>query len=83
MENRPELYPDLVPVWEAFVLLSPSRSMGWGAGAIPLSEIKAYCEMFDIEGDDREELLILLRALDDEYLKSTNEKGKSKKRAAN
>lgn len=78
MENRPELYPDLVPVWEAFVLLSPSRNSGWGAGAIPLSEVKAYCEMFDIEGDDREELLILLRALDDEYLKSTNEKGKRK-----
>lgn len=78
MENRPELYPDLVPVWEAFVLLSPSRNTGWGAGAIPLSEVKAYCEMFDIEGDDREELVILLRALDDEYLKSTNEKSKRK-----
>jgi hypothetical protein len=64
------------------VLLSPSRNMGWGAGAIPLSEVKAYCEMFDIEGDEREELLLLLRALDDEYLKSTNEKSQSKKRAS-
>jgi hypothetical protein len=60
------------------VLLSPSRNTGWGAGAIPLSEVKAYCEMFDIEGDDREELIVLLRALDDEYLKLTGEKSKRK-----
>jgi hypothetical protein len=56
--------------------------MGWGAGAIPMTEVKAYCEMFDIEGDEREELLLLLRALDDEYLKLTNEKSQSKKRAS-
>lgn len=79
MENRPELYPDLVPVWEAFVLLSPSRNMGWGAGAIPLTEVRAYCEMFEIEPEEREDLLYLLRALDEEYLKSTNEKGKQKR----
>lgn len=63
-------------------MLSPSRNMGWGAGAIPLTEIRAYCEMFDIEGEEREELLVLLRALDDEYLKLTNEKGQQKKRSA-
>jgi len=79
LENRPELYPDLVPVWEAFVLLSPSRNMGWGAGAIPLTEVRAYCEMFEIEPEEREDLLYLLRALDEEYLKSTNEKGKQKR----
>ncbi|HWM89403.1 MAG TPA: hypothetical protein VN493_01405 [Thermoanaerobaculia bacterium] len=73
------MYPDLVPVWEAFVLLSPSRNMGWGAGAIPLTEVRAYCEMFEIEPEEREDLLYLLRALDEEYLKSTNEKGKQKR----
>ncbi len=61
--------------------MGPSRNVGWGTGAIPLSEVKAYCEMFDIEGEEREELLVLLRALDDEYLKLTNEKGQHKKRA--
>ena len=79
LENRPELYPDLVPVWEAFVLLSPSRNVGWGAGAIPLSEVRAYCEMFEIPPEDREELLYLLRALDEEYLKLTGEKSKPKR----
>jgi hypothetical protein len=67
-----------VPVWEAFVLLSPSRNVGWGAGAIPLTEIRAYCEMFEIEAEEREDLLYLLRAIDDEYLKLTGEKNKRK-----
>jgi hypothetical protein len=68
-----------VPVWEAFVLLSPSRNVGWGAGAIPLTEIRAYCEMFEIEAEEREDLLYLLRAIDDEYLKLTGEKNKQKR----
>lgn len=68
-----------MPVWEAFVLLSPSRNVGWGAGAIPLTEIRAYCEMFEIEAEEREDLLYLLRAIDDEYLKLTGEKNKQKR----
>lgn len=67
-----------MPVWEAFVLLSPSRNVGWGSGAIPLTEIRAYCEMFEIGPEEREDLLYLLRAIDDEYLKLTGEKNKRK-----
>lgn len=59
--------------------MSPSRNVGWGAGAIPLTEVRAYCEMFEIPPEEREDLLYLLRALDEEYLKSTNEKSKTKR----
>ena len=48
-----------------------------GVGSIPLTEIKAYCEMYEIEGEDREDFLILIRCLDDEYLRWVNEKNKS------
>lgn len=65
-------------MWEAFNVLSPSRNVGMGAGAIPLSEVKAYCEMFDVAGQEKEDLLYLIRALDDEYLKITNEKHRRK-----
>lgn len=79
LDRRPELFSDLEPVWEAFTVLSPSRNVGFSAGAIPLSEIKAYCEMFGVEGGARQELLYLVRVLDDEYLKITNEKNKRKR----
>lgn len=77
LDHRPDLFPDLQPVWEGFTLLSPSRNVGMSVGAIPLTEIKAYCEMYDIEGEEREEFLLLIRSLDDEYLRWVNEKNKS------
>jgi len=58
-------------------MLSPSRPSGWGVGAIPISEIKAWCEMYELVGEEREEFLELIRALDDEYLKFHREKSQS------
>lgn len=66
-------------MWEAFNFLSSSRNVGFSLGAIPLSEIKAYCEMFAIVGEEREDFLVLLRALDDEYMKLSNDKNKRKR----
>ena len=60
-------------------MLSSSRNVGFSLTAIPLSEIKAYCEMFEIEGEEREEFLYLIRALDDEYLKLSNDKSQARK----
>lgn len=53
--------------------------MGFSLGAIPLSEIKAYCEMFDITGEERHDLVVLIRALDDEYLLISHQKSTKRK----
>lgn len=63
-------------------MLSPSRNVGMSIGAIPLTEIKAYCELFELDGDEKEDLLYLIRALDDEYIKFSNEKSKSKRKSS-
>jgi hypothetical protein len=49
-----------------------SRPVGMGIGPIPLTEILAYCELYDIE--DRDELVRFVRAMDDEFLRFNAEK---------
>ncbi len=62
----PTLRPDLEPAWSAYATLSPSRSP---AGAIPLSEIGAYLDIHAIDDVvEREALLRLVKAMDQEFL---------------
>ena len=74
--EKPELYADLIPIWECFQFLSPARPIGMELGAIPLSEIVAYWK--DVVGvlsqDDLKEKVSLVRAVDEEYLKIMREK---------
>ena len=57
----------------AFKNLSSSRAVGFGIGAIPVSEILAYCELFRIDGEDeREDMLYYVSELDMEYLGHVN-----------
>lgn len=71
LRDRPEPFDDLAPVLEAFALLSAVRPAAVGpAGAvpaaIPLAEIRAYCALFGV--GDVEELVRLIRAMDDAVL---------------
>ncbi len=77
LRNRPELYPDLEPLMQAFEALSRGRplvSSGFGAelGAISFSEIKAYLDLFP--ADDPEAFVRLLRVADEAYLRRAAEK---------
>ena len=60
-------------VWQAFTDLTGSRqwTMGGPAG-IPFSEVKAWLEWQGIAGEEAEDLVHLLRELDNEYLKLSN-----------
>lgn len=61
--DRPEL--DMTERWymQAFATLSPSRQSGMGVGGIPLSEVRAYLDLFDtpVEVD---EFVAVIRAMD-------------------
>ena len=62
----PDLDEDNAEYLIAFHQLSPSRPVGFGMGAIPVSEIHAYCDLFDV--DEVETFFYLIRALDAVYL---------------
>jgi len=69
LRERPQLYEDLVIDYHAFSLLNASRRIGMTAGSIPISEIHAYCRMFEINGwQQRKEFLRRIKILDGAYL---------------
>jgi len=69
LQRRPKLYPWCVHYLEAFHTLSGSRALGFGgAGPIPLSEIRAYFEIFEVPLDDRPVWVRMMRALDAVWL---------------
>lgn len=72
LTSRPEL-----EVWEAtyiqdFYRLSSSRQQGMNVGAIPVSEILAYCEFFDIP--EAEDFLYIIQSMDNAYMEKVAEK---------
>ena len=70
LESRPELDEGVILFWNAFQMLSPSRSVGMGVGCIPLSEILAFCDMADVRGvDERIEFVRVIQAMDAVFLK--------------
>ena len=70
------MFDDLLWIWQAFAILSRSRRVDGMAGLQPISvlEIDAYARLRGIRGDDAEELLELVLAMDAELLKRVNER---------
>ncbi len=70
LARKLELYDDLIPVWECFWFLHPSRPMGMDIGAIPLSEIVIYWKEVGLvaDQDDLIEKVRLIRSMDTEFL---------------
>ena len=58
--------PDSLFIWEAYWELSKSANIGFdGASRIQISEVLAYCELFDIRSPSlRERLLAGVQAMD-------------------
>lgn len=58
---------------DGFNVLTKSRNVGQGyIGPIPYSEISCYCDDEGFEGEDREDFIYLLEALDAAYIKWQN-----------
>ena len=57
--------------------------MQGGVGPIPLSEMKAYMELFRINDlDERDRFVRMIKALDRVYIKHTNDKLKQERERA-
>lgn len=77
LDDKPELTHDLVPFWNAFQVLSSSRSTGMGVGAIPLSAFESYFRIWRITDlEDQLEYIRFVGALDSEYLAFQNKESK-------
>jgi len=69
LKKVPELYKDAQEVWEAFLALNSSRVVTQtGIYPITYSEIIAWLNIHEIEGDVREEYAHILRVLDRTYM---------------
>lgn len=73
LTERPELHPIHAELWEAFNVLSASRSIGMGSiGYIPLAEIACYATVIGYERVA--DFIAIIRALDGEFVKHQNER---------
>lgn len=67
---------ELEPYLEAFFELSPGRQVGFeGPGGIPMADLVAYCQLFDIENAGR--FVEYMRSLDGEFLRFAAERSKA------
>lgn len=66
--NAPELYLGLELYYNGFNQLSSSRPQGFGVGAIPLSYILDYCQVYSIIGEDMDDFVWFITNIDRKFL---------------
>lgn len=71
-DNRPQVPPHLLWVWEAFGQLQSCRPVGMGLGQIPWTAINKWVTAKEVADAERFETLI--RAMDNEVLRSHRER---------
>ncbi len=81
LQNKPELSRWTAEYYSAFNVLSDSRKvLDGGIGAIPVTEVFAYMQMFNIgtwpdgriKVDEREHFIKMIKTLDRAYIKHIN-----------
>lgn len=75
LKNAPTLFPNLAPFYAAFCELSTCRPASmYGTSPIPWTAVMQYAEH---HGQDRSDLLYLIRAIDREYIGYFDKKAQS------
>ena len=75
-DNRPQVPPHLLWVWEAFGHLQTCRPVGMGLGPIPWTAINEWVRAKEVADVERFERLI--RAMDNEVLQRHHERREGK-----
>lgn len=76
--NRPELMFGLELYYVAWFDLDSEREMGFGLGPIKRSAIVAYAEEYGFSEEQKEDLLYLVREMDNDYLARQSKKQPTK-----
>ncbi len=73
LDDKPEIFEDLLYAWSGFAQLSASRQRGMGATPISVADIYAWLEINSInstaDSDEKTEFLLLIQALDAYWIK--------------
>ena len=73
--DEPELFDDLAQYWNAFHILSSSRSAGMSIGAIPLPAYESYFRIMGVDSlEERLDYIRFVGIIDNEYLQWQGEK---------
>lgn len=65
--------------WQAFITLSACRPTGFSVGAIPFTDLLAYCDLVGIYSfDEKEEFIKIIQGLDYVFLTNADNKGGGK-----
>lgn len=84
LDDKPELFQDLLWLWRGFNWLSTRRAYGF-SGPLPItaSDMHAYCQMASIyREDDVHQFLDIIPKLDDVWLAESYKTQEEKKEAA-
>lgn len=61
--------------WRVFHDLTSSRPVSFGAGAVPISEILAYCQLYGVNNiNERSDLVYIMAEMDGELIEHFNKK---------
>ena len=74
LEDEPEIDERLLPYVEAYAVLNAGRTSGMTANPIPLTEIEAYCRLYEVADISR--FVRLIRAMDGAYMGYVADKAK-------
>ena len=78
LEDRTEVYEDLLPVWDGFCTLHAARGSSFGAEPLRVCDILGWIGLFHISQDTRCEYFELIRLLDDVWLEHIRKEQKEK-----
>jgi hypothetical protein len=68
MQNKPELLAGLEFYWRAFWELSTDRDIGMAEGPIPWTAMNQYAARYDVQGDEFDRFVLLIKAMDSVYI---------------
>lgn len=77
LQSRPKLYDWMAPYIQAFKLLDSRRPIGFGEGAIPLSDIVAYLQVFEAP-ETPQQFVSRIVKMDNAYLEVKAKKAAAK-----
>lgn len=78
--NAPELRPGLQLYIEAFFELDSERTHNETLNPIPSSKIREYAVYYELDEEQTEDLLFLIRRMDSEHLKRLGKRLKEKQK---
>lgn len=82
-KEAPELFQGLELYLMAFMELTSCRALGHGAiGPIPWLALQRYSEVFELHGEQREDLFYFVQRMDKAYLDWQTEEAEKARKAA-